>query len=315
MSAATSPATGRVYGVQRVCAAWAFPRATYYAAAPAAPVPVPAALDTPVAAATSAGPVVPAKRGPKPALDDPTLLALIRADLAGSSFRGEGHRKVWARLHYVGGQRVSRHRVLHLMRAHGLLSPHRTVPVPAKAHDGRIITDAPNVRWATDGAKIWTAEDGWLWLFTVLEHWNAECLGHHVCKRGDRFAAYEPVAQAVARIFGSAAAGAARGVELRHDHGSPYLTDYFQGQSHFHGFTPSFAFVGEPETNGVVERFNRTLKEQIIHGRTYANRAALAAAVAAFVVTYNRAWRLEKLGYKTPLEARLAAHPSAPLAA
>ena len=28
MSAATSPAAGRVYGVQRVCAAWAFPRST-----------------------------------------------------------------------------------------------------------------------------------------------------------------------------------------------------------------------------------------------------------------------------------------------
>ncbi|MCX6941725.1 MAG: hypothetical protein NTX09_13475 [Verrucomicrobia bacterium] len=40
-----------------------------------------------------------------------------------------------------------------------------------------------------------------------------------------------------------------------------------------HGFTPSFAFVGEPETNSVVERFNRTLEEQIIHSKTYRDRA------------------------------------------
>ena len=33
--------------------------------------------------------------------------------------------------------------------------------------------------------------------------------------------------------------------------------------------TPSYAFVGEPETNGVIERFFRTLKEQIVHGRIY----------------------------------------------
>ncbi|MCX6939792.1 MAG: integrase core domain-containing protein, partial [Verrucomicrobia bacterium] len=59
-----------------------------------------------------------------------------------------------------------------------------------------------------------------------------------------------------------------------------------------------------PETNGVVERFNRTLKEQIIHGRTYRNRAELAAAVATFVAIYNREWRLEKLRYKSPIEAR-----------
>ena len=148
------------------------------------------------------------------------------------------------------------------------------------------------MRWATDGAKIWTTDDGWLWLFTTLEHWNAECLGHHVCQRGDRFASYDPVAQAVTRVFGASTAAVARGVELRHDHGSPYLTDYFQGQSRFHGFTPSFAFGGEPETNGGVERFNRTLKEQISHGHTDRDRAELAAAGAAFGDRYNREWRL-----------------------
>ena len=299
MSTTISPAADCVYGVQRVCAAWAFPRASYYAAAPSARV----------------APTGPGKRGPKTTLDDPALLALIRADLAASPFSGEGHRKVFGRLRYVAGHRVGRNRILRLMRLHRLLSPHRVAPAPAKVHDGRIVTDAPNVRWATDGAKIWTTDDGWLWLFTTLEHWNAECLGHHVCKHGDRFAAYEPVAQAVTRVFGASAPDAARGIELRHDHGSQYLTDWFQGQSRFHGFTPSFAFVGEPETNGVVERFNRTLKEQIIHGRTYRNRAELAAAVTTFVATYNREWRLEKLRYQSPLEARLAYQPPKLLAA
>ena len=155
--------------------------------------------------------------------------------------------------------------------------------MPAKARDGRITTDAPNVRWATDGPRVWTSEEGWLWVFTTLDHWNAECLGPHVCKRGNRFAAYEPIAQAVQRIFGSRPPGVARGVERRHDHGSQYLTDYLQSQSRFHAFTPSFAFVGKPETNCVVERFNRTLKEQFIDGHTYRNRDELAAARSAFV--------------------------------
>jgi putative transposase len=235
MSTATSIAARQVYGVRRVCEAWGVPRSSLYAA-----------RSTPPSPATSA------KRGPKVALDDDALLTLIREDLAASPFKGEGHRKVFGRLRYVAGHRVGRNRVLRLMRLHRLLSPHRVASVPARAHDGRITTDAPNVRWATDGAKVWTSEDGWLWVFTTIEHWNAELLGHHVCKRGDRLAAYEPVAQAVNRVFGSTRADAARRVELRHDHGSQYLTDYFQGQSRFHGFTPSFAFVGEPQTNGVV---------------------------------------------------------------
>jgi putative transposase len=287
MSTATSIAARQVYGVRRVCEAWSVPRSSFYAVR-----------------STATLPTAPGKRGPKVLLDDDTLLALIRADLVASPFKGEGHRKVFGRLRYVQGHRVGRNRVLRLMRLHRLLSPHRVVAAPAKVHDGRICTDEPNVRWATDGAKVWTSEDGWLWVFTTVEHWNGELLGHHVCKRGDRLAAYEPVSQALLRVFGSALADVARGVELRHDHGSQYLTDYFQGQSRFHGFTPSFAFVGEPQTNGVVERFNRTLKEQIIHGQTYKNREELAAALSAFADLYNREWRLEKLRFRSPLEAR-----------
>jgi putative transposase len=298
MSTASSLSARRVYGLRRVCAAWGVARSSFYAAK--SPPPLPAS---------------PGKRGPITPLDDEALLALIREDLAASPFKGEGHRKVFARLRHVAGHRVGRNRILRLMRRHRLLSPHRVATRPAKAHDGRICTDAPNLLWATDGAKVWTGEDGWLWVFTTLEHWNGELLGHHVCKRGDRFAAYEPVAQAVERIFGTARADAARGVGLRHDHGSQYLTDYFQGQSRFHGFTPSFALLGEPETNGVVERFNRTLKEQIIHGRTYRNREELAAALSAFAELYNREWRLEKLRYLSPLEARRAYQTFIPLAA
>ena len=173
MSTASSIAARRVYGVRRVCKAWGVPRSSFYAGKPADQVNE-----------TAAG-----KRGPKAPLEDTALLTLIREDLAATPFKGEGHRKVFGRLRYVAGHKVGRNRILRLMRKHQMLSPHRSRPAPAKAHDGRIVTDAPNVRWATDGAKIWTSEEGWLWMFTTVEHWNGELLGHHVCKRGDRFAA------------------------------------------------------------------------------------------------------------------------------
>ena len=54
----------------------------------------------------------------------------------------------------------------------------------------------------------------------------------------------------------------------------------------------------------MAERFNRTLKEQVIHGRTYRNVEELRAAVTDFIHTYNTQWRLEKLGFLTPVEAR-----------
>ena len=82
-------------------------------------------------------------------------------------------------------------------------------------------------------------------------------------------AALQPISMGLAGLYGSTAAGAARGLALRMDHGSQYLSDHFTNQIKFWGIQPSYAFVAEPQTNGVAERFNRTLKEQIIHGRIY----------------------------------------------
>ena len=214
-------------------------------------------------------------------------------DLARSPFQGEGHRKVHARLRILDGVRVARTRVLRVMRAQGLLSPHRGRQGDPKAHDGTIVTSAPCVLWGTDGVRVFTAQDGWVWTFAAVDHWNAECVGGHVCKVGSRFAALEPVA-----------ADVARGLALRMDHGSQYLSDHFLNQLRYWGIHPSFGFLTEPETNGVVERWNRTLKEQVIYGRVFENLADVRAAVAEFVERYNQRWRLEKLAYQTPLEAR-----------
>jgi len=103
--------------------------------------------------------------------------------------------------------------------------------------------------------------------------------------------------------FGSVAADAARGLILRMDNGSQYLSDHFQNQIKFWGIAPSFAFVSQPQTNGVVERFNKTLKEQIVYGRTYRNIEELRVAVSAFLERYNQHWLVEKLGFRSPKQA------------
>src|SRR4051812_12181537 len=143
MAAVTSPATGRRYGVARVCQVWEVPRSSFYAAQQAG-------------AAEAGPPLSPARRGPKPATSDEALLNVIKADLARSPWTGEGHRKVWARLRTLDGVRVSRKRVLRLMREHALLSPHRARIRSDDAHDRQIITEAPNVMWATDATQIAT---------------------------------------------------------------------------------------------------------------------------------------------------------------
>ena len=65
-----------------------------------------------------------------------------------------------------------------------------------------------------------------------------------------------------------------------------------------------FEVVREPETNGVAERFIRTLKEQIVFGRIYQDIEEVRAAVRAYFKCYNQHWLLEKNGYRSPAEAR-----------
>ena len=158
--------------------------------------------------------------------------------------------------------------------------------------------------WGADGAVIPTVNDGNVTLFIVAEHWNAEGLGWHVAKHGNRYAGAEALALAVGQVFGSVRADAAREVLLRHDHGSPFMSEHFQNQLRFFGMAPSFAFVREPETNGVAERFIRTLKEQIVFGRIFQDIEEVRTAVRTYFDRYNQHWLLEKNGYRSPAETR-----------
>ena len=292
MSRETSEGIGKPYGLERVCRILEFPRSTIYAQQARESAKVLA--------------LRPQRRGPKPKMADADLLAAIRADLDASPFTGEGHRKVWARLRIQRDIRVSRARVLRLMRENALLSPHRRPQGAPNLHDGSITTDRPNDMWGTDGMRIETVDEGWVWVFSAVDHFDACCVGIHAVKTGSRFAALQPIAQGLQTEFGATGVEAGRGLTLRMDHGTQYTADDFLNQIRFWGIAPSFAFVAEPQTNGVAECFNRTLKEQVIHGRVFRNLEEVRKAVTAFKDRYNRHWRLEKLGFMSPLEARQA---------
>jgi transposase InsO family protein len=292
MSQATSMDSGKPSGLERVCRVLAFPRSTLYAQR--------------ARAENKVVPLHPTRRGPKPKIADADLLAAIRADLENSPFVGEGHRKVWARLRILHGIRVSKDRVCRLMRENQLLSPSRVRQGEPVRHDGSIQSEAPNRLWGTDGIRVQTVEDGWVWVFSAVDHFDACCVGIHAVKVGNRFAALQPIAQGLQIEFGDTGANAGKGLRLRMDHGTQYTADDFLKQIEFWGIEQSFAFVAEPQTNGVAERFNRTLKEQAIQGRIFRNLEEVRQAVTEFRERYNGHWRLEKLGFMSPREVRQA---------
>ena len=165
-----------------------------------------------------------------------TLTGEAEPMLGVTPFVGEGHRKVWARLR-LKGVRTSKQRTLRLMRAAGLLAPGRAKrALGPRVHDGTITPALPNVMWGTDATGVWTEREGMVTVFAAIDHATAECVWGHAAKYASRFEALEPLRQGVKKIFGSFAAGTAAGVQLRHDHGSQYVSDHFQSEIAFLGF-------------------------------------------------------------------------------
>ena len=58
------------------------------------------------------------------------------------------------------------------------------------------------------------------------------------------------------------------------------------------------------QANGCIERFFRTLKEQLLWIRRFRDLEALRTALIEFRDRYNHQWILERLDYRTPVQAR-----------
>ena len=123
-------------------------------------------------------------------------------------------------------------------------------------------------------------------------------------RSANRFEALEPVRQGVHRCFGSIAPGVARGLKLRHDHGSNYMSGDFQDEIKCPGIEASPSFVRQPEGNFVAERFIRTLKENLLWVRALKTIEELRAELVAFARCYNETWLVARHRYKTPARVR-----------
>jgi putative transposase len=165
----------------------------------------------------------------------------------------------------------------------------------------REILDRPR---GTDLTSTFTVEDGQASVLLAVDHYSAEIVGIHAAKRATRWEALEPIRQGIRALFGGLEANVAAGLELRHDHGSQYVSDDFQDEIAFLGITSSPAFVRAPEGNGCVERAIRTLKEQLLWIRAFTTVEELRLAVIAWATLYNERWLIERHGFKPPAQIR-----------
>jgi transposase InsO family protein len=227
------------------------------------------------------------------------VLLRIREVLAREACAAWGVRKVWATLKREG-LKVSRKRVHAIMRAHGLvLARDREPGEPTRGH---VVVPEPNRRLATDMTTVWTRRDGVVALVPTID-----------C--GDRTAVVEVTAdqhgpavlasveQKLVAAFGSPA-NVPEGVELRTDHGPQYTGADCEALCTRWHLAHTYAPVGRPTGNAVVERFIRTLKEELIWLRDWESADELRAAVATWLDHYHHHRPHQALNWQTPTERR-----------
>jgi len=211
------------------------------------------------------------------------------------------------RLHQVlrqAGHRISRKRVIRLMRADGLrgrarrrfcattvVDPHAQ---PATNHLARRFTvAAPNQVWAADITGIPTHE-GWLYLAVVLDLWSRRIVGWALRPTLETEVVCAALDVAVARR-------AWRPGLLHHsDRGAQYTSERYQARLRRHGFRCSMSRPGNCYDNAPVESFFRTLKTEL-GVPTYPTRRAATTAIAAYIEGfYNRERLHSTLHYQSP---------------
>jgi len=262
-----------------------------------------------------------------PAAEDATVVALpsrpshtraevvlvrIREVLARETARAWGVRKVWATLRREG-LRVSRRRVHALMRAHGLVLVRDREP--GETPRGHVAVPESNRRLATDLTTVWTRRDGTVALVPTIDCGDRTAV-IAVTKDQHGPAVLASVTAKLVESFGTPP-GVPEDVELRTDHGPQYTGADCRALCDQWHLEHTFAPVGRPTGNAVVERFIRTLKEEVIWLRDWESLDEVRDAVATWLRHYNTARPHQSLEWMTPAEWRATklATPTAPVAA
>ncbi|MFO7854469.1 MAG: IS3 family transposase, partial [Paracoccaceae bacterium] len=213
-----------------------------------------------------------------------------------------------ARMRHAG-VRTGPRRVLRVMRDHGLPARQRAgSPRGPRAHDGAVTTKRVDGMWGTGMTGVATGE-GPAAVLLAADRRSAACVGIHASARATRHEAPEPIRQAVRRSFGAVGA---KGLKVRHDHGSRCMSRDFQREIRFLGAESSPAFARAPEGDGCrapvgdgcAARFIRTLKETLPRVRRFDTIEALRPALLAFQRTCNEPWLVERHGHRPPAAIR-----------
>jgi putative transposase len=206
------------------------------------------------------------------------------------------------------GHAVSKRRVERAMRSQGLYArPPRRWRVTTRSNpadavapntlDRDFTASRPNERWVTDITYVWTTE-GWCYLAAILDLFSRRVVGWALSPSLSTELPLKALQMALLRRRPEA------GLLHHSDRGCQYTSYEYRAELAKHGITVSMSRRGNCWDNAVAESFFATLKNELVHRRTWRGRLDLQSAVFEYVETFYNCRRLHSsLGYITPTEA------------
>jgi transposase InsO family protein len=199
----------------------------------------------------------------------------------------------------AGAFSVSESTCYRILKRNGLVKPAEVVGFKAGKEYHRK-TSRPNEMWATDGAYLEVVGWGYYYLVTVLDDYSRFILAWRLQPDMTAASLIEVVQEAVEET-GMTEIPLRDRTSLLSDNGPGYLSRSFGRYLWLLGIRHIVASPYHPQTNGKLELYHRTLKEQV-KLVVYETPSVLEKAVDAFVRYYNHRRYHEGIGNVTPAD-------------
>lgn len=196
------------------------------------------------------------------------------------------------------GFSVSESTVYRILRREGLVKSAEMQLKADKEYHRK--TTSPHQMWATDASYFKVIGWGYYYLVTVMDDYSRFVLAHKLQRDMTSDSFIEVVQDAVDKT-GMTEVPVADRTSLLSDNGSGYVSRAFGDYLHLVGIKHILAAPYHPQTNGKLERYHQTIKQDV-NQLPYEVPTDLEAAIAAFVSYYNYQRYHMALGNVTPAD-------------
>ncbi|MBB0680135.1 IS3 family transposase [Escherichia coli] len=222
-----------------------------------------------------------------------------------------GVRKVWRQL-LREGIRVARCTVARLMAVMGLAGVLRgkkvrtTISRKAVAAGDRVnrqfVAERPDQLWVADFTYVSTWR-GFVYVAFIIDVFAGYIVGWRVSSSMETTFVLDALEQALWARRPS-------GTVHHSDKGSQYVSLAYTQRLKEAGLLASTGSTGDSYDNAMAESINGLYKAEVIHRKSWKNRAEVELATLTWVDWYNNRRLLERLGHTPPAEAEKAYYSS-----